>query len=127
MKTYFLCSKKVVDFAKPIDVSKPFKSGYNYDKDDEYFIAVLDFELCKKHYHKLSGDKKEDFWLHELVSGVMNVSKITLTGMKDNGVFLEIEKKIGLTTIKNRAMTIFNLSEKFKCTPIELINKIQTI
>jgi hypothetical protein len=56
--------------------------------------------------------------------GIMDVSKITLKGVKENGLFFEIERKIGLTTIKNRAMTINNLSEKFNCTPIEFINKI---
>lgn len=54
----------------------------------------------------------------------MDVSKITLKGLKENGVFYEIEIKTGLTTTKNRAMTLNNLSEKFNVTPIELINKI---
>ena len=36
----------------------------------------------------------------------------------------EIENKLSLTTDKNRALIIFNLSQKFNCTPIEFINKI---
>ncbi len=122
--TYFICSKKVIDFAKPTKVSKPFKSGYQYDLKDEYFIAVVDFDIVEKHYNQLSDDEQDDFWLQELVSGTMDVSKITLKGLKENGVWLEIERIIGLTTTKNRAMTLNNLSEKFNCTPIELINKI---
>lgn len=54
----------------------------------------------------------------------MNVSKITLSGMRKNGIFAEIRWKLDLTDIRNQAMTIHNLSEKFNCTPIELINKI---
>ena len=121
--TYFICSKKVVDFAKPTEVSKSFKSGYCKD-DDENYIAVLDFETCEFHYNQLSDDEQDCFWLQELVYGTMDVSKITLKGLKENGVLLEIERIIGLTTTRNRAMTLNNLSEKFNCTPIELINKI---
>ena len=121
---YFLCSKSVVDFDKPTEISKPFKSGYSYDKDDEYFIAVINFEKCENYYHQLSDDERDDFWFQELVPGTMDVSKITLKGMKKNCIFLEIEKIIGLTTIKNRTMTLYNLSEKFNVNPIELINKI---
>jgi len=121
---YFICSKKVVDFAKPNEVSKPFKSGYQHDLNDEYFIAVIDFDVIEQHYNQLSDDEQDDFWLQELVDGTMDVSPLTLKGMKENGLFFEIERKIGLTTTRNRAMTINNLSEKFNCTPIELINKI---
>lgn len=122
--TYFICSKKVIDFAKPHELSKPFKSGYLHNKDDEYFIAVLNFAVCETHYNQLSDDELDDFWLQEIVSGTMEVSKITLKGLRKNGIFFEIEKTIGLTTTKNIAMTLANLSEKFNCTPIELINKI---
>ena len=43
---YFLCSKKVVDFAKPENISKPFKSGWKNDKRkiiDE--LEILDNEI----------------------------------------------------------------------------------
>lgn len=74
---YFICSKKVIDFAKPTEVSKPFKSGYLNDKEDEYFIAVLNFDVCESHYNNLTDYEQYDFWLQELVSGTMDVSKIT--------------------------------------------------
>lgn len=122
--TYFICSKKVIDFANPNMVSKSFKSGYEYDKNDTYFVAVLDFELCETHYNKLTTDEQDDFWLQEIVLGTMDVSKITIKELRKNGVFLEIERKIGLTTTKNRAMILGNLSQKFNYNPIELINKI---
>lgn len=124
MKTqnYFLCSKSVVDIMKPTEVSKPFKSGYEWE-DDEYFIAILDFKKVNEEY-KEDDPMFKDFWCRECSSGSMDVSKITLSGMKKTGVFVEIEWKIGLTTERNIAMTILELSKKFNCTPIELINKV---
>ena len=122
-RAYFICSKSVIDFAKPTEVSKPFLSGYA-DETDEHFIASLDFEEVEKHYNQLSEEEQDYFWCQELVGGTMDVSGITLKGLKKNGVFLEIERTIGLTTTKNRAMTIDNLAQKFNCTPIELINKV---
>jgi hypothetical protein len=54
----------------------------------------------------------------------MDVSKVTISGAKKDGLFVEIEQKIGITSGKNVAMAIQNLSEKYKCNPIEFINKI---
>ena len=125
LNSYFLCSKKVIEFAKPSIISKPFKSGYSFDLDEDYYIAVIDFEIVENHYNNLSPEKQEDFWLRELVPGTMDVSTITLKGLKKNGLFQEIEHKVGLTTYKNRAITIYNLCEKYNCTPIEFINKIR--
>jgi hypothetical protein len=122
--TFFLCSQKVVDFAKPVNMSKPFKSGWKHDEDSNYFIAVLNFEEIETHYNQLSDDEQADFWLQEIVGGTMDISKLKLKYLKENGVFFEIGNIIGLTTTKNQAMTLFNLAEKFNCNPIELINKI---
>lgn len=85
--TYFICSKKVIDFALPTEVSKPFKSGYCKDDDDNY-IAVLDFETCELHYNQLSDDEQDDFWLQELVSGTTG-----LACLKTNRQFIGIEKE----------------------------------
>lgn len=121
---YFLCSNAVIEFAKPDEVSKPFKSGYSYDKDDSYFVAKIDFTSVELHFKTLTEDKQFNFWCHECVGGTMDVSKITMSGCRMNGLFFEIENKIGLTSEYNIAMTIKNLSERFNCTPIEFINKI---
>ena len=121
---YFLCSKKVVDFAKPENISKPFKSGWKCDKNSEYFIAILNFQEIENHYNQLSKKEQDDFWCQEIVDGTMDVSKIKLKNLKENGIFFEIENVIGLTTIKNQAMTIYKLAEKFNCNPIELVNRI---
>jgi hypothetical protein len=121
---YFLCSKSVVDRMNPTEVSKPFKSGYDWEKDEKYFIAKLNFKEAKKLYGKMTEDEQDVFWCRELVGGTMDVSKITLSGAKKNGLFVEIEQKIGLTAGRNIAMTVHELSEKFNCNPIEFINKI---
>lgn len=123
-ENYFLCSKSVVDHMKPTEVSNPFKSGYDWDKDEMYFVAKINFKKAKKLYGKSTEDEQDVFWCRELVSGTMDVSKITLSGIRKNGLFLEIERKIGLTASRNVAMTVKNLSEKFNATPIEFINKI---
>lgn len=125
--TFFLCSEPVIDFYKPTFVSKPFKSGYKSEKKEKYYIALINsFEDIEAWYNNLEKSEENwiNVWCQELVPGLMDVSKFTLAGLKRNGVFVEIENKLGLTTEKNIAMTLYNLSEKFNCTPIELIDKI---
>lgn len=122
---YFLCSKTVIDAFPDIEHSKPFKSGYKFELDEEYYVALLDFEKVEKYYNDdINNNNYIDFWCRECVGGTMDVSKITLKGAKNKRLFIEIEEKIGLTTERNQAMTIYNLSEKHNCTPIEFINKI---
>jgi hypothetical protein len=121
---YYLCSKSVVDFAQPTEVSKMFRSGYFHDESCQYFVAVIDFLKVKKHYNTLTEDEQSEFWCQECVSGTMDVSKISISAAKKTGLFVEIENKIGLTTERNRAMTIKNLSERFNCPPVEFINRL---
>lgn len=129
---YFLCSKAVVEQFKPQEVSKPFKSGYEFEKEEEYFVAQLDYAKVRRYYKEhVEPVEKETifdgnyFWAREVVPGTMDISKITLKGIRENGLFLELERIVGLTTERNRAMCIFNLTEKFGCkNPIEFINKI---
>jgi len=121
-ENYFLCSKELVDVIKPECVSKPFKSGYHWD-DAVYFVALLDFDKVEEVY-LVSKATYDDFWCRECVGGTMDVSKITIKGSRENGLFVEIENRINLTTEKNIAMTIKELSDRFNCTPIEFINKI---
>lgn len=125
MKEYFLCSKAVIDYFPDVEKSKPFKSGYRFDKGDCYYVAVIDFPKVDSFY-KANEERLllEDFWCRECHAGSMEVDKITIAGCKRNGLFKEIENKIGLTTERNQAMTIYNLSQKYNCTPIEFINRI---
>ena len=129
--SFYLCSKAVIEHFIDVEHSKPFKSGYKHDLDDEYYVALLNFDKVEEYFINViepfnvkNHNDIIDFWCRECVAGQMDVSKITLKGAKQNGLFVEIEQKLGLTNEKNRAMTIFNLSEKYNCTPIELINKI---
>jgi thiol-disulfide isomerase/thioredoxin len=110
---YFLCSKEVINAFPEAEHSKPFSSGYDYEKDEKFYVALLDFDNIS-----------DDFWCRECVPCQMDVSKITLKGAKQKGLFVEIEEKINLTNDINRAMTIYNLAEKYNCNPIEFINKI---
>ena len=125
---YFLCSKKVIDAFPEAKHSKPFKSGYNFENDFEYYVALFDFNEVEKYYkdniEPINNDVYIDFWCRECVAGQMDVSKITLKGARQKGLFVEIEEKIGLTKENNLAMTIYNLSKKYNCNPIEFINKI---
>lgn len=129
--TYFLCSKALIEHFPEVEYSKPFKSGYNHDFEDEYYVAILNWPDIEGYWENIINPYNErskvadiDFWCRECVPGQMDVSKITLSECRLNGLFVEIEAKIGLTSEKNRAMTIFNLAEKFNCTPIQFINKI---
>ena len=122
-KNYFLCSGAVISHFK-CEHSKPFKSGHLNDNDD-YYMALLDFESVEAYYeaNELLMDEN-NFWCRECVPGTMSVSGITLAGMKRNGVFYEIEEKLNLSSERNIAMILYNLSEKYNCTPIELVTKI---
>lgn len=127
---YFLCSAAVIEHMKPDEVSKPFKSGYEGDNDLHY-VAVLDFQKVDDYYKTVIESFNEksnvpdiDFWCRECVHGSMDASRMTLSGAKKLGLFVEIERKTDLTNERNRAMVIYNMAETFGCTPIELINKI---
>ncbi|WP_339889813.1 hypothetical protein [uncultured Flavobacterium sp.] len=129
---YYLCSEEVVKQFKPFEVSKPFKSGYEWDNHSNYYVAWLHFPEVEKHYKEviephnqgLIGGSEIDFMAYECIPGTMDVSKITFKGCKTNFLFCEIENKISITKDRNRAMTIQNLAQKFGCNPIEFINKI---
>lgn len=118
---YYLCSEAVVAHFKPFEVSKPFKSGYDWDKDN-YYVAWLNFEECEKFYKEVLKERT-NFFLRECVTGTMDVSTISMRSAKKLGLLTEIEEKISITAYKNIAMTIHNISQKHKCTPVELINK----
>ena len=121
-KEYYLCSEEVIKHFPDVEKSKPFKSGYAFDKHMNHYIAVLDFNAVENKYKELT--EPIEFWCKECTPGSMDVSRITLSGAKKHGLFVEIESQIGLTTERNIAMTIYNLSYSKGITPIELIDKI---
>lgn len=122
---YYLCTNSIVDKFKPFEVSKPFKD-YVGDDETEYFIAWLNFEEVEKYYKENEAkidDSGIEFWCRECIPGTMDVSNISMRQAKKIGLFLEIEEKLSLTVERNRAMTIYNLSQKYNCTPVQLIDK----
>jgi len=123
-KAYFLCSRPVVDAMCPTEVSKPFYSGYKLKEDIQYFVAVLDFEKTEQAYKNLPEKDREYFFAQECVKGTMDVSKISFVKARIKGLFVEIEDKLDLCKMNNRAMIIYNLAERYHITPIEFINKI---
>jgi len=131
-KEYYLCSQAVIEAFPNAEHSLPFKSGYDYEKEVKYYIAVLDFKAVEEYYNRVIKPDEDsdtpliDFWVMECVGGLMDVSHITIVGCRIHGLFCEIENKTQLTTERNRAMTIFELSQKYNCNPIALIKKIVT-
>lgn len=131
LENYYLCSQVVVDHFKPEKVSKPFKSGYEYDKEDNYFVAWLDWEKVESYYNEVVEPVNDnenlddiDFWAFELTAGNIDVSDICLNDIKRNGLFNTIQRETGLTKNRNRAMTIYNLAERQFLEPIDFINMI---
>ncbi len=123
---YYLCSKAVIDFFKPFEVSKPIISGYDWDKDDSYFVAWLNFVEVDTYYNSefISASDLQDFSCWECVEGTMEVDKISLSKARKNGFYVEMENKVGLTLDKNRAMVIRNMADYRSITSVELINLI---
>ena len=122
---YYLCTKSVVEQFKPFEVSKPFKSGFEYDTDG-YYVAWLNFaevEAFYKEFEEELDNSMVEFWCNELVPGTMDVSKISMKSANKNGLFLEISIKLNLMATRNQAMTIYNLSQKYGCNTVQLINK----
>lgn len=96
------------------------------------YVAELNFEDISNEWDRLESHPESsytdfDFWCEEIVGGTMDVSSITLKGCRENGLFVEIGRKLDLTNTNNRAMTIKELSDKFRCTPVEFINKITNV
>ena len=54
----------------------------------------------------------------------MDVSKITLKNIREDGLMVTIENTLDLTQVNNIAMVIYNLSKKYNVTPIEFINNL---
>lgn len=129
---YHLCSEAVIEHFNPKNVSKPFKSGYEFDKETNYFVAEINFEEVDSYYknfiepyNEKSRVKDIDFWTRRVSSGTMDVTKITKSGINKKGLFVEIENKTGLTNKKNRALCIHNLTNMFGFNnPIDFINSI---
>lgn len=123
---FHFCGKDVVNFLKPFYVSKPFKSGFEFETNDTHYVAWVNFEEIEKHYNEVilpDENSDLDFWSRECVPGTMDHSKISMRNAKKIGLLLEISQKIDITSQRNQAMTICNLAHRHDCNPVQLINK----
>lgn len=130
---YYLCSDAVVKHFPELERSKPFISGYDHDKDDVYYIiATYEWEKLFDYYERVIAPFNEksnvddiDFWLRECCnSQVDEAPKGCITKCRSNGIFKAIENVWGLTNERNRAYSIYKMSEYYGVTPIEFVNRV---
>lgn len=130
---YFLCSSAVIDHFPNSVRSNPFKSGYDFDKEEKYYIlATMNFEEYEKYYDEViepfnqkSNVSDIDFWLRECCDSQVNQApKGCLIKCKTLGIFKAIENVYGLTNEKNRAYAIFKMAEYYGIDPIKFVGKV---
>ncbi|CCG99822.1 hypothetical protein FAES_1812 [Fibrella aestuarina BUZ 2] len=127
---FYLCSATVIEHLQPKIVSKPFRSGYDSDKDTRYYVAQFDYQDAKSYYKGVIEPFNEksrvhcNFWFRTCSRGHIDVSQITMTNCRRLGLFVAIEQAVNLTQPQNIAIAIGELADKFNCSPIEFINKI---
>jgi hypothetical protein len=134
MKTeieYYLCSEEVVKHFPDLKKSLPFKSGYEWDKNNYFIIETTDFAPVNKYFNEVIAPYNEksncplDFWLRQVCPSQLDAGVITLKQCRQFGIFQAIENELDLTNGTNRAFAIFSLSKKFNCkNPIEFIRKV---
>jgi hypothetical protein len=129
---YFLCSKEVIRHFPNLKKSKPFESGYSFDRDEEYFVvATDDYKSIEKYYKNVIEPFNEksnvddlDFWLREVCNSQLDdAERGCLSECKSNGIFVAIEHIWMLTNEKNRAYAIYKMSEFYNLNPIQFVNK----
>ena len=123
---YFLCSAEVVKQMAPRELSKPFKTGFRWDNTTLY---VAKFDGMKAQLYLERNVRSGGVWFffrqcktNQLTN--IDPDLITLDGIKQIGLFAEIDKQDGVLTLSNLANVIYDLSYKFGCSPVDLINKI---
>lgn len=53
-KHFYLCSSAVIEHFPSLERSKPFKSGYEHDKEDVYYIiATYEWEQLFDYYERV--------------------------------------------------------------------------
>lgn len=137
MQNYYLCSQEVVAAFPELEKSKPFKSGYDYDRDKDYYVVIVDEEKDwpKIELHYASGAAFEGFWIwciepsqlklkEESVDDDFEEDEITLEDCKSLGVFCAIEQYVGVTKENNIAYAFYLLAEKYDTTPIGFANQL---
>lgn len=131
--TYYLCSAEVVKHFPDLERSKPFKSGYEHDTEDVYFIiGTYEYEKLFDYYERVIAPFNEksnvddiDYWLRECTdSQIDEAPKGCITKCRAYGIFRAIEAVWNLTNEKNRAFAIHKMSEYYGLTSIEFVNRV---
>lgn len=121
--SYFLCSENVIKSFPKAKKSRPFKSGYDYDKDDNYYIVLIDFKEVESFYNK--NYDLLDFWVRECIDSLVDISCFEKGRLTNANLFSEIQNQLELTTETNVAYTLFKLSESEGVNPIDFINNLK--
>ncbi|WP_418360156.1 hypothetical protein [Sphingobacterium detergens] len=143
---YVLCSQGVVDAFPDLVRSTPFKSGYEFDKNNEYYIVEIEsFDPIEVEFVKrVAGEDTKvdsDFWAYEICDSLVSLEpvdpieteegeehfipeEITLEDCRSLGLFAAIEQFLSLSTEQNRAFALYKLAEKYQCSAIELVNQL---
>lgn len=133
--SFFLCSEAVVQHFPDVIKSKPFKSGYVHEKDDNFYIIHISnqkFDMICEYYNTViepfndnSRHTTIDFWLRECTdSQLEEPSKRCMQSCRDNGVFVTLFDLYGLSNESNQAFGIWKMANMYGLTPIEFINKV---
>lgn len=132
---YFLCSAEVLEhFADFLHISEPFKSGYEFDKDEIYYVVLTDgYKEIEKYYNKVIEPFNEksragtvDFWMKPITNSSLEAApKGCITKCRRLGIFRAIEQIWNLTNESNRAFAIFKMAEYYGIDPIEFVDKIR--
>lgn len=133
MTNYYYVSEEVINAFPELEKSKPFKSGYGFDKYKNYYVAIInDFSVIEEYYNK---NKTKDFFAYEIVDSLVSLTyydcldedeeqlELCLEDLNDYGVLNAIENTLDLTKEKNVAYVFYKLSQKYNLNPIELANK----
>lgn len=119
-KRYFLCSELVSDLFPDHNKSKPFKSGYENDSENYFVIEINDYDFFIK-----SIPKEDNYWCRECCdSFVSKAPKFIAIDCRTIGVFKSVEKHWGLTKETNIAYCIFKMASRYKCNPVEFIDRV---
>lgn len=138
---YYYVSEDVIVAFPDLEKSKPFKSGYDFDKDCNYYIAKInDFSEIEEFYN--NGESLDNFFAYELVDSHVDLKYTDFYEDTDdgvgfdvviefdfeeienhNGVLSAIEETLSLTKEQNIAYVFWKLSNKHNINPIEMANK----
>lgn len=129
MSTFYLASEEALNTGFEFEaVSKPVDSYKKIPINEKlYIVLVKDFDEYHDHYLKLSDEDQCGVWIRKIQGGYVDVSGITIKGIKENGISSEIEQHTGLTTETNIAYVIHDLARNNGRSPLAFFNHINKV